>query len=160
VAIPDISLIYDRTQSDVDRAVALAVKGWAKLSDDERAEWLAELRGHYNYTDLNRVENAVLLLRDLLREYGNTVKIKDTAIKTDWIMADFVRTAAQITRYLGNVEIIRQFAPAAAAVSLPGTLRRITYADANNIERCLQITYDAIRRAASSLWVCGETVCG
>ena len=57
------NLIYDRTQADVDRVSTLTVKiltgGLSSLTDEEKEEYLAGMKGAYNYTDLNRVGQAV-----------------------------------------------------------------------------------------------------
>ena len=49
------SLITDRTQEDVQRWSALAAKGYSAMTEAEKAEWDAGMKGAYNYTDLNRV---------------------------------------------------------------------------------------------------------
>ena len=55
-----MNLIYDRTAADVERALALAKKAEAgTLTDAEKTEWLAGMKGCYNAADLNRVEAAV-----------------------------------------------------------------------------------------------------
>ena len=55
-----MNLIYDRTAADVERALALAKKAEAgTLTDTEKTEWLAGMKGCYNASDLNRVEAAV-----------------------------------------------------------------------------------------------------
>lgn len=56
-------LIYDRTQADVDRVYELKGKilagGLSALTDAEKTEYMAGMKGAYNYTDLNRVGQAV-----------------------------------------------------------------------------------------------------
>lgn len=54
-----LHLITDRTAADVARVRTLAAKGWDNLSEDERAEWLAGLKGAYSAVDLNRVGSAM-----------------------------------------------------------------------------------------------------
>lgn len=55
-----MNLIYDRTAEDVERALALAKKAEAgTLTDTEKTEWLAGMKGCYNAADMNRVEAAV-----------------------------------------------------------------------------------------------------
>lgn len=58
-----MNLIYDRTAEDVERALALAKKAEAgTLTDTEKTEWLAGMKGCYNAADMNRVEAAVQTL--------------------------------------------------------------------------------------------------
>ena len=66
-----MNLIYDRTAEDVERALALAKKAEAgTLTDAEKTEWLAGMKGCYNATDLNRVEAAVKQLASALTSAG------------------------------------------------------------------------------------------
>ena len=53
------NLVTDRTQADVERVKALAAKGFAAMTSDEQAEWLAGMKGAYNASDLNRVGTAL-----------------------------------------------------------------------------------------------------
>lgn len=66
------TLITDRTQQDVNYVIQLIdklVSGTA--TDAEEAEWNSfTLKGAYNYTDLNRVTEAMEYLKDLLVSYG------------------------------------------------------------------------------------------
>ena len=62
------TLIYDRTQADVDRVFTLKTKilteGLNALSAEELAEYMAGMKGAYNYTDMNRVGQAVAYIAD------------------------------------------------------------------------------------------------
>lgn len=71
-----MNLIYDRTAEDVERALALAKKAEAgTLTDAEKTEWLAGMKGCYNATDLNRVEAAVQTLAAELNVAGYAVEV-------------------------------------------------------------------------------------
>lgn len=66
-----MNLIYDRTAADVERALALAKKAEAgTLTDAEKTEWLAGMKGCYNAADMNRVEAAVKQLAAELNAAG------------------------------------------------------------------------------------------
>ena len=66
-----MNLIYDRTAEDVERALALAKKAEAgTLTDTEKTEWLAGMKGCYNAADMNRVEAAVNQLASALTSAG------------------------------------------------------------------------------------------
>lgn len=72
--------VTDRSQSDVDRVISLRNKGWVNFSDDEKTEWLNGLKGAINTSDLNRIENNIQLLSDVLElslttYYGNVPDI-------------------------------------------------------------------------------------
>ena len=57
------TLIFDRTQADVDRVFSLKNKilteGLSSLSAEEKAEYMAGMKGAYNFQDMNRVGQAV-----------------------------------------------------------------------------------------------------
>lgn len=60
------TLITDRTKADVQRWSSLKAKGWAGMADAEKSEWLSSLKGSYNYTDLNRVTEAMDYINEQL----------------------------------------------------------------------------------------------
>lgn len=66
------TLITDRTQADVNRALALSAKGWAAMTAAEREEFEARMKGSYNATDLNRVNAAMEYLDTRLKAMGYT----------------------------------------------------------------------------------------
>ena len=71
-----MNLIYDRTAEDVERALALAKKAEAgTLTDAEKTEWLAGMKGCYNAADMNRVEAAVKTLAAELNAAGYPVEV-------------------------------------------------------------------------------------
>lgn len=70
------TLVTDRTQSDITQWRALHDRGWANMTADEKAEWSAGMKGAYNATDLNRVNEALIYLRDLFGGFGFSADIK------------------------------------------------------------------------------------
>ena len=72
-----MNLIYDRTAEDVERALALAKKAEAgTLTDAEKTEWLAGMKGCYNAADMNRVEAAVQTLAAELNAAGYAAAVE------------------------------------------------------------------------------------
>lgn len=69
------NLITDRTSSDVSRWSELKSKGWSGMTESEKAEWSAGMKGAYKYTDLNRVNEAMVYLQNRLRGYGYLVDV-------------------------------------------------------------------------------------
>ena len=61
-----IEPVTDRTQADVDRAKYLINKGYTNLTEDERTEWNAGLKGCLNASDLSRILNNIEILRQVL----------------------------------------------------------------------------------------------
>lgn len=129
------TLITDRTQADVDRVLALSAKGWAGMSPEERAEWSAGLRGAYNASDLNRVQEAMEYLAGIFSSYGYTVALQ--AMPTTWSDSD-IPTEAQMTAYLSNLAALRGvLAVLPTTPATPESMELLTYATANDIERIL-----------------------
>lgn len=58
--------IFDRTQADVDRVKELSAIGWADMTEQERAEWAAGMKGALNRSDLLRIENNCSVIAQLL----------------------------------------------------------------------------------------------
>ncbi len=143
-----MDLITDRTQADVERARALNAKGWDAMTDAERAEWSAGLKGAYNCTDLNRVESAVA---ELAAQLGVAVEVK-----TDWTAADVPRNA-DLERYLGNIRVLKeQTGGLPGTPSVPAGMDGLNWASANAIE---QILLD-LERLISTYFRCGTVFCG
>ena len=134
-----MNLITDRTAADVERYLTLRNKGFENLTAAEKSEWLSSMKGSYNYTDLNRVEEAVQYLANKLRERGYRVDIGD--IKT-WTM-NSLPTMADMNRYLNNVRVIRNsFATIGTTPQVPSSMSNFTHKEANDIE---QILFDVNR---------------
>lgn len=189
------TLITDRTQAHVDRLKALMRIGWQNMSDEEKAEYLGggleQLRdannqplfdsnneplysddaggvqkGAYNYTDLNRVEEAVDYVADELvqadtdlRAYAASLNVAwdslfelpydpadytSLTIKTNWTDED-IPSVADMTRYIGNLSLIQ--ASLLVPIGIPASMNALDYNGANNIERMLKDTDTALAEA-------------
>ena len=153
------TLIYDRTAADIARWLDLRNKGYAKMTDSERAEWDAGMKGAYNATDLNRVGSALNYIRDRLADARYMQKTLFTA-KTDWVAGD-IPTPKELEDYLGFVSAIRealaQFATTPATPTYTGGL---DYQEANAIEKILVDVDQLITNAIASRYYCGELFCG
>lgn len=117
-------LITDRTQSDVTHWQELHDKGWAGMTDDEKAEWnTAAMKGAYNYTDLNRVIAAMDYLDEVFTRYGyetgyrkifvrNTSGLPDGYTKLEYLQSSgtqYIDTGVypnQDTRVVCDVELL------------------------------------------------------
>ena len=76
-------LIYNRTQADVTNKTGI---------------------GHYNVSDLNRVEEWCRYLADELNAVGYNIQI---TTKTNWVQTD-LRTASEMERIRSNIKAIMQ----------------------------------------------------
>lgn len=156
------TLITDRAQLDVDRVKQLAERiSTGTATQAEITEYLTDLKGSYNASDLNRVGTACAYLYDLITGYGYTVD-NYVPLKTDWAMTD-IPTQAQMSDYIQTVAALK--AMWSAAQTIPASMERINYQDANNIEKLLVEVNDIIRRvtaafARSGAWnaVAGLTI--
>lgn len=153
------SLITDRTATDLARWRDLRNKGYANMTEAERTEWDAGMKGAYNASDLNRVGAALNYLRDRLAEasYMSSVEF---AAKTDWSVAD-VPTPKAIADYLRYVSLIRealaQFATTPPAPEYTGGL---DYQEANDIEKILVDVDRLITNMLAARCFCGELYSG
>ena len=154
------SLITDRTAADLARWLTLRNKGYAKMTEAERAEWDSGMKGAYNpQFDMNRVGEALNYIRDMLADASYLSRIDFTA-KTDWTEAD-IPTPEALVDYLRYVSIVRealaQFATTPAAPEYTGGL---DYQEANAIEKILVDVDQLITNMIASRYYCGELFCG
>ena len=124
------SLIRDRTSGD-------AVKKTAK--------------GCYNYTDLNRVGEAVTALAGLLSGLGYIVNVNP---KTDW-KENEIPKQSDGERYLMNLREVNRLKYAVSPPPLPA-IDKLNYTGANNIEDMLYQNYLAIGRIQDGWYYSGE----
>lgn len=181
-------LIYDRTQADVDQWARLKAKGWAGMTDEERALWLAGMRGAYNAADLNRVGRAMNELAARLRELPAELlaylaernvaadplfevpynaETLDFIQREDWTGAD-IPTPEELAEYLARVYLLRGTLEYSTD-ELPDSMGGLTYAGANAIEKALarldptitdwtENAMHLIDNTAKSWYFCGELI--
>ena len=150
------TLITDRTQVDVERVRELAAKGFSAMTADERAEWLAGMKGAYNASDLNRVGTALNYLAGRLASICGR-SITWTA-KADWAVTDII-TASQAEAYRKQVQSIRDALTYPAGTPDAPELGRLTYTGANDIERILTLCEELIVNVAKSFRYTGAAEC-
>lgn len=129
------SLITDRTQTDLSTLQSLLDKPLSEWLPEELA-WFNESRskGAYNYTDLNRVGEAMAYLAGRFNGYGYSISISP---KIDWNEED-IPTKAQMSQYLDELQKLRDvFAVAKDTPEVPDTMDKLTYQEANDIEQIL-----------------------
>lgn len=157
-------LITNRTYDDVKRWQSLRDKGWHRMTEEERREWLGELettpaatRGMYTHNDLNRVERAVEEISLRLNESGYGTKLD---VKTDWTYQDkFTKT--DIERYLRNISALREFYIVFQDTpSAPGINACLDYKLANDIEKILKDVHKIADGLVRSRYYAGEIISG
>lgn len=141
-------LITDRTVEDVDRVRILAEKAWQDMTAAERAEWASPMKGSYNYTDLNRVEEAVRYVANRLKEFGY---ISFSLSIRSWSSED-IPTEMDLSRYFGNVATLRRaIAVWASTPVAPGSIDRFGAKEANDLEQIL-LDVDLVLTRISQAW--------
>lgn len=153
ITINGIEMITDRNMSDVEIAKSLIKKGFANMTEAERQQFMSGLRGAYNYTDFNRVENSVdYISKYLLSINSDLGALADNlgvawdkmfssplnvqiVTKTDWSVYD-TTSEDQRQRYLQNIIVILR-ALEIEPSNFPKTLSGLTYNGANLIESSL-----------------------
>ena len=171
------TLIYDRTKADVDRVFTLKSKilteGLNALSAEEFAEYMGGMKGAYNYTDLNRVAQAVAYIADRmiaipeeLKSYRERNQVADASVyrvpydadsievnpKTDWNIENYP-TRSEMESYLADLTTLRkQIKLPANAPAVPASMNNLTCSLANDIERLLAIIHDALLKEEAAIY--------
>lgn len=149
-------LITDRTNTDVRRAQYLQSLSYKLMTAAEKAEWSSNLKGTYNYSDLNRVGRVLNWLRDQL----NTVCGIDIQLsaKVDWTDWD-EPTLTQMQAYQHQVQQIRDAISYPEGTASAPSIQYLSFEDANNIERILQICDQQITSMQTAYRYTGATIC-
>lgn len=151
-----VTLVTDRTHSDVERVRELAAKGFAAMTAAEQAEWLAGMKGAYNASDLNRVETALNYLAGRLGAIcGMSIA---WSAKTDWAVTD-IATASQAAEYRQHIQDIRNALTYPAGTPDAPELNRLTYTGANDIERILALCEELIDNIIKAFRYTGAAEC-
>lgn len=105
------TLIFDRKQSDI-------------ANDTDKA--------YISYTDLNRVEEAITYLKQLLAKY----EYNFTTQEKKWLITDF-RKNEDMARLKSNIDNLRNAYPYLASPITPNPIKYESIQEANDIERIL-----------------------
>lgn len=153
------NLITDRTEADVLRWKALRDKGWANMTEAERAEWSAGLKGAYNATDLNRVGTALNYLRDRLTEAGY-LGGNEFSMPTTWNNTH-TPTRESFTSYISAVETIRAaMSQKRTTPPTPADTGRLDFQGANDIEQILLDIDELIPKMLAVRYYSGDLYSG
>lgn len=154
------ALITDRTQTDVDYLRDLQLKGYAAMTDEEKAAWSSgTVKGAYNASDLNRVGVALNYLRSMLADLGYLSPSAFEA-KTDWAMTE-IPSAVEFFKYLTYVSLIRDATKQFAETPLaPADAGAFNYSGANDIEKILLASEYILENIRASWFFCDDLCCG
>lgn len=128
------TLIYDRTQADVDKIRRLTLKAYQQMSEAEKTEWNKELKGSMNASDLNRVIEATDYVAEQMKNEGYYARFKP--LKKTWLVNE-IPNKVEMENYIYNVQQALQYG---ASLDLPNSMQRFDYTHQNNIERYLHDT--------------------
>lgn len=113
--------------------------------------------GYYNASDLNRVGYAMAYVRDRLAEYGYSANISP---KLDYSMQDIPRES-QMAQYISDVNALRDsFVVFQTTPPMPADMVRLTYTEANNIEKILRDIDSLITLMVAEFKYSGEVFAG
>lgn len=149
-----MQLITDRVQADVDRVAQLAGRVSAGTATEaEQTEWASDLKGAYNASDLNRVGAAVAYVAGRLNGYGYYESVSP---KQDWTASD-IPTAEQMATYIQDVAALRgAIAVMASTPPTPDSASKLTWREANDIEKILLDVDELLTRMAATWFYSGE----
>lgn len=152
-----LNLITDRTQADYLEWLELSRIPWAAMTDEQKDKWSAPMKGAYNYTDLNRVGDAMVTLQAAFTSYGYSVSV-DT--RTDWEAGEWP-SKAEMDAYVQGVKNIRAVLTVAETTpAAPDSMDDGTVAVWNNIERILLDVEDLLNCISAAWYYAGEIYTG
>lgn len=145
------SMIFDRNQEDINEADIIEGLieryGFESLSATQKEKWNNGLKARRNASDINRIENAISNISDMLNLNLQT--------KTNWSTSDYL-DQTNLSRILSNLQIIRNssYIPkdTPEIVDIPiNTIQKM-----NDIEKILFIKYNIIDGNIKNKYWCGE----
>lgn len=155
--------VYNRTAADVSRAAALIGKirevTFDGLTAEEKAVWLAGMKGAENVTDWTRQNENISAARDTLTDLGYVVTVTPMSATSDE-----VPTLAEVNALEGNL-----YALANCGLTMPlgweppkewaqGT--GPAYTDWNRWERNIALLEEMAARMALAWHYCGDLYTG
>ena len=150
-------LITNRAEQDVERVKFLSEKAWQDMTDAEKSEWLSPMKGAYNYTDMNRVEEAVAFVAERLREFGYLSFAPETHV---WSAED-IPTESDLFRYFGNIATLRNAITVGASTpNVPAGIAGFGSSEANALEQILLDVYLVLTRISQAWFYSGDLYSG
>ena len=128
------TLIFDRKQSDI-------------ANDTDKA--------YISYTDLNRVEEAITYLKQILDKYGYNF----TTQEKKWLITDF-RKNEDMARLKDNIDNLRNAYPYLVSPVTPNPIKYESIQEANDIEEILYKINEIIINMTQNFIHCGVANCG
>lgn len=152
IELDTIDLVTDRTEQDVEHSkhVIWAVKTKTATAAEIAEYNAANMKGSYNFSDVNRVMRAVAYLHDLLAAYGYRAKVNPVA----WFLFPNNRMTGP---YLENIRALRTAVPVLPSTPMvPENMDLFTYQKANDIEQILEDIEALVLNMDDSFWYAGD----
>lgn len=144
------TLITDRTEQDVVDWQTLKDVEYSLMTLNQKSMWDSDMKGSYNISDLNRVAQALIYLKNELNGYGYYVPT--LTAKTDWVVTD-IPTITQMSNYLTDVSNLRNVLSLPSDTpTVPTTMNLFTYSEANDIENICVIIENIIYKITQSFY--------
>lgn len=129
--------MFDRTQADVDIAIS-KISEWIQTAISSYPPTVYDLKGCLNVSDINRIEENIGYLAELLYDYGY---FPDVSVRT-WKGVD-IPNENDIKRIIRNVRaLVESFIRHADAPAVPTSLT--AYSDVNSVEENLYLMKELI----------------
>ena len=167
-------LITDRTQEDVDEVYSLKSK--FKTVDDstgyilikhlqekdlvfdgtqsELNKYMAGLKGALNYTDLNRIGNAIRYIRMIF----DSLRISHQIVgKNDWQAGDYV-SQTDVSTIISDLNQIKSATN--SQIVFPQSFNKLNFEGLNSIEALLKDAYEIMSMRMNEYQVGGSVVSG
>ena len=145
--------VTDRTLADVDVVEHLQALGWENMTASEREAYSAGLKGAYNAADLNRVGEAVAYIAGRLEQVGYLAPVSP---KVDWQISD-IPLSNLLENYLSDIRTLRGvLAVLPTTPQVPEDMDKLTYTEANDIEKILADLETLIHNMAAAWHYSGE----
>lgn len=145
--------IFDRNQSDIVRLQSFLDRGYKNLTADEKTEWLStNFKGALNISDLNRIEQNMIVLSGIL---GLTITVKT------WQETD-IPTNTDFTRIRNNLALIREQAESMGLIyDLTPEVPNLPFNHYQKINDIEKIIFDIYMLYTNKYYYCGQEVyCG
>ena len=124
--------MFNRTQADVDFALQ-KISEWMLTNDSNVLKRIYDLKGCLNVSDINRIENNIKILSEILTKYGYS---PNTSYR-QWKKGD-IPTEDDVKRIVKSVKsLVDSFVRHEEAPDVPSTMG--TYESINDIEKNLYL---------------------
>ena len=150
------NMIFDRTQQNVDKLKELSKLRYQDMTDEQKQAWVDNLKGCLRYTDLNRVEEGIVLVGEKIKQAGFSVSLLP---KKEWTKDDIPKSS-DIERMLTNIGRIRDIGIYMTHTPEAPTDVRLDWSKANDIERILYDVELMLVPKTETYIYCGEIISG